>query len=60
LPDDDYDAFMAWMKEGVDNKWVALPVCSTHDMVPLTPDEEAEWEMGYDPCIVTMRLWFGQ
>jgi hypothetical protein len=32
------------------------PVCATHDGLPSTDEEDAEWEDGYDPCVAAVRL----
>jgi uncharacterized membrane protein YebE (DUF533 family) len=31
-------------------------VCATHDGIPQTDEEEAQWEEGLDPCQVVIRL----
>jgi hypothetical protein len=36
--------FDAWLKMGYENGWVGPDVCSTHDGVPMTASEEAEFE----------------
>jgi hypothetical protein len=45
-----------WITTGIDNGWISRPVCSTHDGVPTTHDEDVEWEEGGDPCIYAVRL----
>lgn len=57
MNDEDYEAFFAWLDEGKKNGWVSSPVCSTHTGLPNTKEEEDEWEEGYDPCILGMRVW---
>ncbi len=47
--------FDEWLAIGKANKWVSDSVCSTHDSIPVTPDEDAEFEEG-DPCIHVLRL----
>jgi hypothetical protein len=54
----DSEEFLEWMSEGHRRGWVSLPVCSTHDGIPQTPEEEHEWEEGYDPCHTVLRIWF--
>ena len=49
--------FEEWMKIGYDNGWVGPSVCSTHDGIPMTYDEELEFEEGADPCIHVLRLY---
>ena len=45
-----------WLELGVKNKWCCRPVCGTHDMVPMSPEEEAEWDEGNDPCQYIVRV----
>jgi len=47
--------FDEWLAVGEANKWVSGAVCSTHDSIPVTPEEDAEFEEG-DPCIHVLRL----
>lgn len=47
-----------WLVYGVDKGWVSLPKCATHDGIAGTPEEEDEWEKGYDPCQVVLRVWY--
>lgn len=49
--------FEEWLKTGRDNKWISSPVCSTHDGIPMTETENAEWEEGGDPCAHVLRLY---
>jgi hypothetical protein len=46
-----------WLKLGYKMGWVSDVVCSTHDPIPMTEQEELEWEQGYDPCAHVMRVW---
>jgi len=48
--------FDEWLSIGQANKWVSGTVCSTHDSIPVTPEEDAEFEEG-DPCIHVLRLY---
>lgn len=57
MSDEELDEFYAWIKVGIDRKWISEPVCATHDGLPNTEDEEKEWEDGYDPCIPGLRVW---
>lgn len=50
-------AFDEWLELGVEKGWVSQPFCGTHDVAPMTPEEEAEFEEGYDPCSALVRLW---
>lgn len=47
----------SWIEIGVSKGWCASPVCSTHDLVEMTDEEDSEFEEGYDPCIHVLRLW---
>ena len=49
--------FDSWLKMGLENKWVRTPVCSTHDGLPSTEDEDMAWDEGDDPCIHILRLY---
>lgn len=57
MNDEDYDEFFAWVEKGKEKGWVSGPVCSTHNGLPNTKQEENEWDEGYDPCIPGMRVW---
>lgn len=46
-----------WLQYGVDRKYCSEPVCSTHEGLPITKEEEKEWDEGYDPCAPGVRLW---
>lgn len=54
---DNWDEYTDWMNHGVTQGWISLPVCSTHDGLPMTPEEIDEWEDGYDTCIPALRIW---
>lgn len=51
------DEFWAWLKVGQDKGWISEGVCQTHDGVPMTDEEEAEFEDGGDPCVPVIRVW---
>jgi hypothetical protein len=46
-----------WIQYGIDNKYCTEIVCATHDGVPSTEEEDAEWEQGVDCCAPILRLW---
>lgn len=50
--------FSEWMKIGIDKGWCGAPVCYTHDGLPMSQEEEAEFEEG-DPCIHIVRMYEG-
>lgn len=45
-----------WLQIGIENKWCMEPVCYTHIGPQLTDDESAEFEEGFDPCVLIVRL----
>lgn len=49
--------FEEWMKHGIEQGWCGAPVCSTHDGVPTTADEDKAWEQGDDLCIHVVRMY---
>lgn len=49
--------FDEWLKIGMERKFVGPPVCSTHDGIPTTEDEDGAWDEGSDPCIHVLRLY---
>lgn len=49
-----------WLEYGWKKGWVGPPVCYTHDGLPLSDDEMAEWAEGDDPCIHVLRLYEDQ
>lgn len=48
--------FDEWVKFGFEQGWVSPPVCETHDGVPMSEAEHAEFEEG-DPCVHIVRLY---
>ena len=49
--------FDEWLSFGMAHKFVGPPVCSTHDGIPTTEDEDGVWDEGGDPCIHVLRLY---
>jgi hypothetical protein len=49
--------FDDWLHMGMTNGWCSKIVCATHDGLPATPEEDFQWEEGYDPCVPAVRLW---
>jgi hypothetical protein len=49
--------FEAWLRTGYENGWIGVPVCETHDGVPMSEAEDAEFSDGGDPCIHILRLY---
>ena len=50
-------SFGDWVRIGIANKWCSDIVCATHDGIPTTPEEDAEWDDGSDPCQPVVRIW---
>jgi hypothetical protein len=49
--------FVDWINYGIDMGWCSHIVCETHDLVPLTKEEDELWESGDDPCCTIVRIW---
>jgi hypothetical protein len=52
--------FDQWLEIGVRSGWVSPPVCYTHDGLPTSVTEDAEFEDGSDPCVHIMRCYESQ
>lgn len=52
-----FDEFVTFLDEARQHGFISEPVCATHYGIPNTPDEEARWEAGYDPCALAVRIW---
>lgn len=48
--------FHEWLTYGIQQGWATPTVCSTHDGIPMTDQEETQWDNGEDPCIHIIRL----
>lgn len=46
-----------WLQYGISRGWCSETHCATHDGVPSTEGEDADWEEGFDPCQVVVRIW---
>lgn len=49
--------FDEWLAIGREHGYCSMPACNTHDGVPQTPAELAEWDDGGDPCVHVIRLY---
>jgi hypothetical protein len=49
--------FDEWIKLGIEKGWCGAPVCSTHDGIPQSQEEDNLWDEGTDPCIHIVRLY---
>ncbi len=52
-----YVDFDEWLEEGYVRGWIGPPVCETHDGMPMSDEELAEFDNGSDPCIHILRLY---
>lgn len=49
--------FYEWLKYGYNKGWCGVPVCYTHDGVPVSEAEDDEQINGLDPCIHVIRMY---
>lgn len=49
--------FDDWLAIGREHGFCSPPVCSTHDGVPMSDEETAQWDDGDDPCTHILRLY---
>lgn len=49
--------FDEWIQYGIEQGWCGPPLCYTHDGLPMTMEEDDEFEEGHDPCISIIRLY---
>jgi hypothetical protein len=49
--------FEAWLEHGIKMGWCGPAVCYTHDGLPTSEPEDAEFEDGADPCLHILRLY---
>ena len=49
--------FDEWISYGIKSGWCGPPVCSTHDGLPMSEPEYAEFDEGHDPCIHIVRMY---
>lgn len=45
-----------WIDYGIKNGWCTAPICYTHEGLPVNEREEKDFEEGFDPCVVIMRM----
>lgn len=49
--------FDDWVAIGTTKGWISPPFCMTHEGDQyMTPEEEAEWEEGGDPCCPVFKI----
>lgn len=44
------------LKKGIRKGYCTAPYCEVHDGPPLSGLEVLAWELGDDPCVVSVRL----
>ena len=49
--------FEEWMEIGQKAGWISSGVCIMHDGLPMTEEEDREFEEGGDPCTPGFRVW---
>jgi len=49
--------FEDWMTYGIEKGWCGPPVCYTHDGLPMSEQEYAEFDEGQDPCTHVVRMY---
>lgn len=45
-----------WIAYGVERGFCSPACCSTHDGLPMSDEEEQEFEDGWDPCLHALRI----
>jgi hypothetical protein len=50
-------SFDDWVKEGYSRGWIGPPICQTHDGIPMTEQEDKDFDEGGDPCVHVIRLY---
>lgn len=48
--------FAFWLRIGIEKGWISNTYCSTHDGLPLSPEEETQFDEGFDPCCFCVRV----
>jgi hypothetical protein len=49
--------FDEWITYGIKKGWCGPPVCYTHDGLPMSEQEYAEFDEGQDPCTHVVRMY---
>ena len=49
--------FDEWISYGIEKGWCGPPVCFTHDGLPMSDQEYAEFDEGQDPCTHVVRMY---
>ena len=49
--------FDEWITYGIKKGWCGPPVCSTHDGLPMSEQEDTEFGEGQDPCVHIVRMY---
>ena len=56
MTDKNHDKFARWLNKGIEAGFCSLPVCDTHDGLPLEEWEFAYLDEGVDLCATVVRL----
>lgn len=48
--------FDEWIAYGIEQGWCGPPVCYTHDGLPMSLEEDGEFQEG-DPCVHIVRMY---
>lgn len=49
--------FDSWLRFGMEQGWCGPTVCSTHDGIPTTREQDEAWESGDDLCVFVVRMY---
>lgn len=52
-----WEKYNEWLTHGVAKGWISIPVCDTHDGLPLSALEIEQWDNRDDICIPVVRLY---
>lgn len=49
--------FHEWVIMGMEKGWIGPQLCATHDGLPLSEAQEADFDEGFDPCVPIFRIY---
>lgn len=52
-----FESFDEWLRYGYNKGWCGPDVCYSHDGLPSSVEEDADWDDGGDPCVHIIRLY---
>lgn len=53
----EWTTWQEWYDYGLAQGYIGPSVCSTHDGIPSTAEEDEEFDEGHDPCIFVIRMY---